>query len=54
MVVCDDPLIWFYYNWGFTCLPTLILLWIVNQFAPSSASVPESGVTVQRPSGQWA
>jgi hypothetical protein len=27
MVVNDDPLIWFYYNWGFTTLPFLVLMW---------------------------
>ena len=32
MVVCDDPLIWFYYNWGFSCLPTLVLLWFANTY----------------------
>jgi hypothetical protein len=27
MVVCDDPLIWFYYNWGFTTCPIVVLMW---------------------------
>ncbi len=31
MVVNDDPMIWFYYNWGFTTMPTLALLWIYNK-----------------------
>lgn len=30
-VVCDDPLTWFYYVWGFTCLPILTLLWFANR-----------------------
>ncbi len=38
MVVCDDPMIWFYYNWGFTTMPTLVLLWISNKFAPSTGA----------------
>ncbi len=39
MVVCDDPLVWFYYNWGFTTFPLVVLMWWVNRFASSSASV---------------
>ncbi len=31
MVVNDDPLVWFYYNRGFTAMPFLGLLWIVNK-----------------------
>jgi hypothetical protein len=27
MVVCDDPLVWFYYNWGFSTLPIVVLMW---------------------------
>jgi hypothetical protein len=27
MVVNDDPLVWFYYNWGFTTFPIVILMW---------------------------
>jgi hypothetical protein len=27
MVVNDDPLVWFYYNWGFTTFPIVVLLW---------------------------
>jgi hypothetical protein len=30
MTVNDDPANWFYYNFGFTTLPTLVLLWVVN------------------------
>lgn len=33
MVVTDDPLIWFYYNWGFTTMPIVVLLWWFNRFA---------------------
>ena len=25
MVVNDDPMVWFYYNWGFTTLPIVVL-----------------------------
>ena len=31
MTVNDDPCNWFYYNFGFTTLPTLVLLWFVNK-----------------------
>lgn len=27
LVVNDDPLVWFYYNWGFTTMPVLVLMW---------------------------
>jgi hypothetical protein len=27
MVVNDDPLIWFYYNWGFTTFPVVFVIW---------------------------
>jgi hypothetical protein len=27
MVVNDDPLVWFYYNWGFSTFPVVILMW---------------------------
>ncbi len=32
MVVCDDPLVWFYYNWGFTTLPIVVVVWWANKF----------------------
>jgi hypothetical protein len=39
MVVNDDPLVWFYYNWGFTTCPIVVLLWWVSRStAPSSES----------------
>lgn len=31
MVVGDDPLNWFYYNWGFTAFPFFTILWFVNR-----------------------
>ena len=30
--VNDDPLVWFYYNYGFTTLPPLVGLWLANKF----------------------
>ncbi|QEH31703.1 hypothetical protein OJF2_01680 [Aquisphaera giovannonii] len=37
MVVNDDPMVWFYYSWGFTTLPVVVLVWLVNRFAGSTA-----------------
>jgi hypothetical protein len=37
MVVGDDPAAWFYYNWGFSCMPNLALLWLLNVFTPAPA-----------------
>jgi hypothetical protein len=34
MVVTDDPMVWFYYNWGFTTMPVLIVLWMCNKMTP--------------------
>lgn len=31
--VADDPLNWFYYNYGFTTMPTMVLLWFANKFS---------------------
>ena len=31
MVVGDDPMTWFYYNWGFTTFPIVIVVWLANQ-----------------------
>lgn len=40
MVVGDDPASWFYYNWGFTCMPWLMLVWALNVFSPEAAQAP--------------
>ncbi|MFO0910174.1 MAG: hypothetical protein U0794_17825 [Isosphaeraceae bacterium] len=39
MVVGDDPATWFYYNWGFACMPSLVIIWLVNIFAPAPGTV---------------
>ncbi len=31
MVVTDDPLVWFYFSWGFSVFPFVILAWVVNR-----------------------
>jgi hypothetical protein len=40
MVVTDDPATWFYYGWGFTTMPGLVLLWLVNKMARDPAGRP--------------
>ena len=30
MVVTDDPLVWFYYNWGFTAFPVVVRCMVVE------------------------
>jgi len=38
MVVNDDPMIWFYYNWGFSTMPIVVLLWFVSKRSPGKTS----------------
>jgi hypothetical protein len=39
MVVGDDPMLWFYYNYGFTAFPIAVFLWWANKFrGPASAA----------------
>ncbi len=33
MVVNDDPMVWFYYNWGFTTFPIVVCLWWACKWA---------------------
>jgi hypothetical protein len=33
MVVADDPMVWFYYNWGFSTFPIVVFLWFATKFA---------------------
>ena len=40
MVVGDDPLSWFYYNWGFTAFPVVVLLWWANRRKRSGGEQP--------------
>jgi hypothetical protein len=39
MVVTDDPLVWFYYNWGFTALPVVVISWWWNR---GRSNIPSS------------
>jgi hypothetical protein len=36
MTVNDDPFVWFYYVYGHTTLPPMVLLWVVNRLSPAS------------------
>jgi hypothetical protein len=38
MVVCDDPMVWFYFNWGFSAMPTVVLTWFVCKYAGPAAA----------------
>ncbi len=40
MVVNDDPLVWFYYNWGYTTFPIVVLMWWAARW--SKPAVPQS------------
>ena len=33
MVVNDDPMVWFYYNWGFSTFPIVVCLWWACKWA---------------------
>jgi hypothetical protein len=45
-VVTDDPLVWFYYNWGFTAMPVVVLSWWWNRGpSPGAPNSPNSIVT---------
>jgi hypothetical protein len=33
MVVNDDPMVWFYYNWGFSTFPIVVFLWWAAKLA---------------------
>jgi hypothetical protein len=44
MVVNDDPLVWFYYNWGFTTFPIVILMWWASK---SGGRVAEGKMAAQ-------
>jgi hypothetical protein len=35
MVVTDDPLVWFYYNWGFSTFPVVLIAWWWNRGHPN-------------------
>jgi hypothetical protein len=36
MVVTDDPMVWFYYNWGFTTFPLVVLMWWASRWSVPS------------------
>ena len=48
MVVNDDPLVWFYYNWGFTTFPIVVITWWANKFDRSGGSEATA------PAAAWA
>ncbi len=40
MTVADDPLNWFYYNYGFTTAPPLAFFFLINRFGEANAPEP--------------
>jgi hypothetical protein len=44
MVVTDDPMVWFYYNWGISAFPIVVLLWWLNRLSSGRAAAgPAAG-----------
>jgi hypothetical protein len=43
MVVTDDPLVWFYYNWGFSAFPIVVLVWWANKLGAGAPREAYSG-----------
>ena len=48
MIVGDDPMTWFYFNWSFASLPAIVVLWFANKgpdlsWNPSAASAAAAG-----------
>ena len=39
MVVNDDPMVWFYYNWGFSTCPIVVCLWWASSWVRPRASI---------------
>ncbi len=37
MVVNDDPMVWFYYNWGFSTFPIIVFMWWASKRGPADA-----------------
>ncbi|MDG3007595.1 hypothetical protein [Paludisphaera mucosa] len=43
VVVGDDPVVWYYYNWGFSACPVLVVVWFASRYfadreAPAAAA----------------
>lgn len=53
MVVNDDPMVWFYYNWGFCGFPFVVLAWWANRSGRPVGSV-EPGPEGPAPAPAWA
>lgn len=46
MVVNDDPVVWFYYNWGFTAMPVVVLAWWWNRDHPRPILQPSTLIKI--------
>jgi hypothetical protein len=48
MVLNDDPLVWFYYNWGFTTFPIAVLMWWAAKWSsPATVAVKGAGLAMR-------
>jgi hypothetical protein len=44
MVVSDDPLVWFYYNWGYSAFPIVIFMWWAAKWGAPVAERPAASL----------
>lgn len=49
MVVGDDPMVWFYYNWGFSVFPVVVLTWFASKFFGSTPAPRAAATAVEPP-----
>jgi hypothetical protein len=49
MVVGDDPLTWFYYNWGFSTFPVVTFLWVAHRFKEPGRHPPAVSIAGAAP-----
>ncbi len=45
MVAADDPFVWFYYNWGVSAFPLVVLVWWIIKLNKSASSSHEELTT---------
>ncbi|WP_206108049.1 hypothetical protein [Paludisphaera soli] len=41
VVVGDDPVVWFYYNWGFSAFPVVVVTWFASKYLAPRDAAPE-------------
>ncbi|WP_165074911.1 hypothetical protein [Paludisphaera rhizosphaerae] len=53
MVVTDDPMVWFYYNWAFSAFPVVVFTWIVARWCRAPQVQPQPQAAAPQGFG-WA